>query len=326
MKLLKELTQCWGPSGSEEQVRELISSVLSEYTDELKTDALGNLIARKKGSGKKVMFAAHMDEVGIIVTYIDEQGYIRFSSVGGLTVKQLAGRRVQFKNGTVGIIGCEDEAFSKKAAVSKLYIDIGESSREAVEQLVHIGDSAVFTGEFYETGRGVVSKALDNRSGCYILLEAVKQLKYTENDLYFVFTVQEEVGLRGAKTAGFSVDADIAVNVDVTDTGDTPSAPAMAVKLGKGAAIKVMDSSIICDSMIRETMLNLAKKNNIPYQLEVMQDGGTDAGQIHLARAGIKTGGVSIPLRYMHSPSEMLDCTDLQACIHLLSALMEYTW
>ena len=152
--------------------------------------------------------------------------------------------------------------------------------------------------------RYVVSKALDNRVGCAILMQALSEIKDCENDLYFVFTTQRKWDFAG-KTAAFAINPDIAVAVDVTDTGDTPSAPTMAIELGKGTAIKVMDRSIMCDADVRTMMIETAKKNKIPYQLEIMTDGGTDAGAIHLTRAGIKTGGISVPTRYVHSPSEM---------------------
>lgn len=327
MDLLNKLTQCWGPSGREDKIRSFIASEAKQYADEMYTDALGNLIVHKKGNGKKLMFAAHMDEIGIAVTFIDEKGFLRFAPVGGLDIKYLPARKVVFENGTIGVIG-QEEAFDKekKASVAKLYIDIGADSAETAEKHVSIGDSAVFIGEIHETDTRVISKALDNRVGCYILLEAMKRQTNAANDVYYVFTVQEEVGLRGARTAGYGVDADIAVNIDVTDTGDTPKSPVMAVKLGGGAAVKVMDASIICDAQVRTAIIETAKQKNLLYQLEVMTEGGTDAGQIHLSRAGVKTGGISVPNRYMHSPSEMVDKDDIEACIALTTALTEYQW
>lgn len=269
------------------------------------------------------MLAAHMDEIGVIVTHIDDKGFVRFSSVGGLYIRELVHRRVRFANGTVGVIGSEEEAFNKKADIRKLYIDLGVDTLYEASKLVSVGDMAVFTGEAVISGNRIISKALDNRAGCYMLIEAMKQLKGCKNDLYFVFTTQEEVGLRGAKTAAYTVDPEYAIAVDVTDTGDTPECPVMDVKLGKGAAIKVMDRSIMCDPDVRSAMLEAAKANNINYQLEIMTDGGTDAGAVHLSRAGVKTGGISLPTRYVHSPSEMADLRDLKACIELLVKTIE---
>ena len=278
LNVLEKATQINSVSGSENEIRKFISDNVKKYCDELSVDAMGNLIAHKKGSGKKIMFAAHMDEIGIIVTDIDDKGFVRFSSVGGLNLRNLVNLRVHFANGVEGVIGAE------------------------------------------------VSKALDNRVGCAILMQALSEIKDCENDLYFVFTTQEEVGLRGAKTAAFAINPDIAVAVDVTDTGDTPSAPTMAIELGKGTAIKVMDRSIMCDADVRTMMIETAKKNKIPYQLEIMTDGGTDAGAIHLTRAGIKTGGISVPTRYVHSPSEMASVSDIENSVKLLYNIAIAQW
>ncbi len=322
MELLKNLTQTDGVSGTETQISNLIYENAKEYCDEVETDAMGNLIARKKGNGKKIMISAHMDEIGIIVSFIEKEGFIRFSNIGGLYTKQLIGRRVRFKNGVVGVIGCEEEDFEKKAQISKLFIDIGTKNEEETKRYVNIGDMAAFVGDFYVNGDVVVSKALDNRVGCYILLKAMRDTK-TDNDLYFVFSTQEEVGLRGAKVATFDISPDYAIAVDVTDTGDYPQAPQNSVKLGKGAAIKVMDRSVLCDAYVRSLMVEAAKENNIPYQLEIMTDGGTDAGAMHLSRGGVKTGGISVPTRHIHSPSEMININDVKNCTDLLKAVLE---
>lgn len=323
MELLKKLTSVDGVSGNEGAVRETIISLIRELCDEYTLDPMGNLIAHKKGDGARVMIAAHMDEIGIIASYIDDNGYIRFGAVGGLYTRELVCRRVRFSNGTIGVIGSEEEEFNKKPDIRRLFIDIGASDKKDAQKRVSAGDTAVFMGETVFSGKRVISKALDNRAGCYILIRAMQEIKNNKNDLYFVFTAQEEVGLRGAKTAAYTVDPLYAVTVDVTDTGDTPECPVMDVKLGRGAAIKVMDRSVMCDADVRTLMIETAKKNNINYQLEIMTDGGTDAGAVHLSRAGVKTGGISLPTRYVHSPSEMADTDDLEACVRLLSAVIE---
>lgn len=320
MELLKKLTQCNAPSGRESGITQIIGEEAQKYADEIYTDAMGNLIVHKKGSGKKLMFAAHCDEIGVVVTFIDDNGFLRFADVGGLYTKYLAGRKVCFENGTVGVIGTEPN--NDKNALAKMYIDIGAKNKEEACKCVSIGDMAAFTGEFYRQGKRIISKALDNRCGCYVLLEALKRVK-TDNDLYFVFTVQEEVGLRGARTAAYAIRPEMAIAVDITDTGDTPKAAQMAVKLGGGAAVKVMDYSVICSGEVRELLVSLAEKNNIKYQMEIMTDGGTDAGVIHFSASGVKTGGISIPTRYVHSPSEMIDSDDLKACIDLLTVFAE---
>lgn len=321
MELLKKLTQCGAPSGCEEKITEIIRKEIENYVDEVYTDALGNLIAHKKGNGRKIMLCAHCDEIGVVATFIDEKGFVRFSNIGGLDTGFLVHRRVRFENGTVGIIGCED-GFDKDKKLSKLYIDIGAADYDAAVKRVNIGDSAVFEGGFEVCGTNVVSKALDNRAGCYIAIKAAQRIS-SDNDIYYVFTTQEEVGLRGAKTAAFGIEPEFALALDVTDTGDTPKCPEMAVKLGGGAAVKMMDRSVICDSFVRETLIRLAEENGIAYQREIMTDGGTDAGAVHLSRGGVKTGGVSVPTRYIHSPSEMASVDDINACIELVKLFCE---
>ncbi len=326
MELLKKLTEIDSPSGREKGIREFIKSEAQRLGYDVTEDALGSVIAHKAGNGKKLMFDAHMDEIGIIATFVDENGFIRFGSVGGLYIKELVHRRVRFLNGTVGVIGCEEESFKEKAEVSKLYVDIGARSKTEVEKLVKTGDTAVFEGEFHKNGDTVISKALDNRAGCYILLKAMADIKNSENDLYFVFSTQEEVGLRGAKTAAFGIMPDYAIAVDVTDTGDTPSCPVMDVKLGKGAAIKVMDNSVMCDVNVINVLRTIAENKKIQYQTEIMSDGGTDAGAIALTGGGVRAGGISLPVRYIHSPSEMADCKDINACIELVKEACKYVW
>ena len=320
MEILKKLTNEFGPSGQEENILKTIEEMASPYADEIYTDVLGNLIVHKKGNSKKIMVAAHMDEIGVIATVIDDNGFIRFAPVGGLYNKDLLGRRVRFKNGVTGVIGTEEE--NKERKILKMYIDIGASDKTSCEKMISIGDMAVFTGEFYENSDCIISKALDNRCGCYVLLKALEKIN-SENDLYFVFTSQEEVGLRGSRTSAFSIAPDYAIAVDVTDTGDTPNGIKMATKLGGGAAIKIMDRSILCDSFVRSKLAELASSNNIKYQLEIMNDGGTDAGAISLSGSGVKTGGISIPTRYIHSPSEMINKNDLNSAIDLLCLFLE---
>ena len=321
MELLKKLTNEFAPSGREDNLADFITKEITPYVEDIYTDALGNLIAHKKGNGKKIMVAAHMDEIGIVVTHIDDNGFLRFSAVGGVYNKDLFARRIKFSNGVIGVIGSEEE--NKDRKILKMYIDIGAASKEEAQRLINIGDMGVFCGDFCENENAVISKALDNRAGCYVLIKALENLK-TDNDIYFVFTAQEEVGLRVAKTSAYTVAPDYAIAVDVTDTGDTPEGIKMVTKLGGGACIKVMDRSVLCDSYIRSLLIELAKKNNIDYQLEVMTDGGTDAGAISLSGSGVKTGGISIPTRYIHSPSEMAFKKDIKDCVTLLKAFLEY--
>ena len=322
LKLLEDMTQIYAPSGEETEIREYIEKYAKDCCDEVYTDNMGNLIAHKKGNGKKIMFAAHMDEIGVIVTDIDEKGLIHFDRIGGLNLRNLVNLRVRFKNGTEGVIGAKEDAFKDKPSYDKLYIDIGANAADNVS----VGNTAVFVGGFTVQQGTVISKTLDNRAGCALLMYAMAEIKEAENDLYFVFTVQEEVGLRGAKTAAFAIEPDIAIAVDVTDTGDLPDVPKMAVAMGKGTAIKVMDHSIICDADVRARLTETAKAHNIPYQLEIMTDGGTDAGAIHLTRAGVKTGGISIPTRYIHSISEMASVSDIENSAKLLTEAAKINW
>lgn len=322
MKLLKKLTAISAPSGHEENIREFIIDYAKGKCSEAHTDAIGNLTLIKRGGGKKkIMLAAHMDEIGVISKFIDDKGFIRFEALGGLEIRNLVHRRVCFMNGVCGVIGSEEEAFNEKPRIDKLFIDIGVSSKKEAMEKISIGDMAVFCGEMTVNGDIVVSKALDNRVGCYVLLKTMDKIK-TDSDVYFTFTAQEEVGLRGAGPAAYAINPDYSITVDVTDTGDTPSSSLMDVKLGGGAAVKIMDHSILCDAYLRSFMMEVARKHKIPYQAEIMTDGGTDAGRIHLIGNGIKSGGISIPTRYIHSPSEQANISDINNCIKLLAVVV----
>ena len=325
MELLKRLTQTDAVSGREESVLKIIENEIKPLGYEVSYDGLGSLIAHKKGNGKKLMIAAHTDEIGVISNYIDDNGFVKFGAVGGLDVNELLKRRVRFENGVTGIISSLQKD-ATKTEISKLYIDIGAKDKAEAEKMVSVGDTAVFDGEFVLNEGTVISKALDDRVGCYILIRAMEKIKSSDNDLYFVFTSQEEVGCRGGKTASFTVMPDFAIAVDVTDCNDTPDSEKGDVKLFGGAAIKVMDRSVMCDMHIVNTLRNLADKEKIPYTNEIMTDGGTDAGAIALTAGGVKSGGISVPVRYIHSPSELAAISDINACIDLLCAACMYKW
>ncbi len=320
--LLKRLTQAFGPSGVEDNVRTLIEEEIRPYCDDLHKDKLGNLIALRRGSGKKIMVAAHMDEIGVMITHIDEKGFLRFAPIGGVHIHELLHRRIQFRSGLVGVIGVEKLDKPSDLKGDKLFIDIGTSSREESESLTRIGESAVFMGGYEELEHRIFSKAMDDRVGCFVAIEALKHLQ-TNHEVSFVFTVQEEVGLRGAQTAAYAVEPDLAIAIDVTMTGDTPKAHSMEVKLGQGTAIKVFDRSMITPPKIKEWMARTAENNEIPYQWEVLEFGGTDSGAIHLTKGGIPSGVLSVPTRYVHSPSEVVDRRDVVASVNLLVALLE---
>lgn len=322
--VIKQLTEAFGPSGYETEVTDLIKTIVEAHVDEVKTDVLGNLIAIKKGAqgGRKVMLAAHTDEIGLVVTFIDDQGFLRFASVGGVGLAPLVGNRVRFAGGAIGVIYQEKGAW-KDLTMDKLYIDIGAETKEEAQKMVRVGEFGIFHREFTDLGNRLVAKGMDDRIGCVVAIEALKKIQNPKNTLYFVFTTQEEVGLRGAKTAAYGVDPDLGIALDVTLTGDTPEASRMEVSLGKGAAIKVKDSSLIVHPKVKDLLVELAEERKIPYQMEVLERGGTDAGAIHLTKVGVPSGAISIPTRYVHSPSEMVDVRDVQACVDLVIALAD---
>ena len=322
--LIKKLVETDGPSGHESHIRDVIRGEVESHVDEMRVDALGNLIATKgqdKESGLKIMLAAHMDEIGVIATHVDENGFVRFTTIGGVRAHTCMGGRVHFLNGTRGVIGYERlENTNKLPTFEQMYIDVGASSREACP--VRVGAMAAFDRPFSEYGDRLVSKAMDDRIGTAVLVETLRQLKETPHQLFFVFSVQEEVGLRGATTAAFGLGPDIGIAVDVTSTGDTPKGLKMEVGLGKGPAIKVRDRGMLSDPRVVDWMVRTAEKAKIPYQMEVLERGTTDARAIQLTRAGVPAGCISVPCRYVHAPSEMVDYRDVQNAVKLLLALL----
>ncbi|HSF83522.1 MAG TPA: M42 family metallopeptidase [Anaerolineales bacterium] len=328
-ELIQKLVEISSPSGYESQIRAAIRTEIEPLADEVGVDALGNLIARKgllssrsgNGEGQRIMIAAHMDEIGLMVTHIDEAGFARFTNLGGVRTRSLPGMRVQFINGPAGVIGVErNAAASDNPTIAQMFIDLGVSSREACP--VRIGDVACFERQFLELGGRVVAKALDNRIGVAILIETMRNLTSTPHELYFTFTTQEEVGVRGATPAAFGIDPDLGLAVDVTDTGDTPQGKKMEVKLGRGPAVKIRDSKMIADPRVVDWMVRTAETLQLPHQFEILDGGSTDARAIQLTRAGVPSGCISIPCRYIHTPSEMVDLSDVHNAIKLLTRLL----
>jgi putative aminopeptidase FrvX len=325
--LLKRLTEAWGPSGFEHHVRELIREEVASYCDDIRVDNMGNLICRVgslKEGGKKIMVAAHMDEIGVMTTFVEPiSGYLRVAEIGGLLKQGLLGSRVLFEDGTLGVIGMHDMRKSRTVEINDFFIDVsaGETTDEGTA--IQPGNPGVFWRELETRGSRVIAKAMDDRIGCAIAIEAMRRFDTSSpNEVYFVFTVQEEVGLRGAGTAAFSVEPDLGIALDVTNTGDQPHNAKMAVRLGNGAAIKLHDPGLIVPAAIRDWMVNTAEAHNIPYQLEVLTGGSTDASRIQVARAGVPSGCISIPCRFVHTPSETVDQGDVDACIELLVQLV----
>jgi len=325
-KLLQQLTEAFGPSGYEDNIRKLVLAEVKPLADEIKVDALGNLIARKRPNKvtkdtKKIMIAAHMDEIGLMVSHVDENGFVRFSSIGGVFGKYVLGGRVRFLNGVQGVIGYDRfEKVHEVPSFDKIYIDVGATSKKDCP--VKVGDVAAFDRPFVEMGNRLVAKSMDDRVGVLVAIETLRALKSTPHDVYFVFTTQEEVGTRGAGTSAFGVDPDVGIAIDVTSSADTPNAMKMEMVLGKGPCVKIRDSGALSDPRVVQWMIRTAEKNKIPYQREVLLFGGTDAHAIQLTRAGVPAGCLSIATRYVHSPSEMVDYTDVQNSVKLLAAIL----
>ncbi|MFN8427788.1 MAG: M42 family metallopeptidase [Anaerolineales bacterium] len=324
--LLKQLTETFGPSGYEENVRKLVRAEVKPLADEIKVDALGSLIARKHPSKvtkdtKKIMIAAHMDEIGLMVSHVDENGFARFSNIGGVFAKYVLGGRVRFLNGVTGVIGFDRfDKMNEIPPLDKIYIDVGATSKKDCP--VKVGDVAAFDRSFVEMGNRLVAKSMDDRVGVLVAIETLRALKSSPHDVYFVFTTQEEVGVRGATTSAFGIDPDLGIAIDVTPAADTPNALKMEMKLGKGPCVKIQDAGMLADSRIVQWMIRTAEKNKILYQREVLLFGGTDARAIQLSRAGVPAGCLSIPVRYVHSPSEMVDFADVQNSVKLLTAML----
>jgi tetrahedral aminopeptidase len=324
--LIKKLVEAYGPSGHEGQLRDLIRAEIGSVPDYVSVDPLGNLIAvirKKSKSGKRLILSAHMDEIGLMVSHIDERGFARVQPVGGINSLSCLGGRVRFANGTVGVIGLDarrDDA-SRIPVLSELFIDTGATSK--ADCPVRVGDAAGFYRPMEEIGNRLIAKSLDDRIGVAILIETLKTLRRTPHEVAFVFSVQEEVGLRGAGTAAFGVDAEVGLAVDVTHTGDTPQGPKMAVALGDGPAIKVRDGGMLSDPRIKDLLLLRAQEAKLKAQLEVLEGGTTDAASMQVARGGLPVGCISIPTRYLHTPSEMVDMRDVQASVQLLLEVLQ---
>ena len=321
--ILQTLVETPGPSGSEHVIREKIKAEIAGHADEVYTDALGNLIARKgalKEGGKRIMISAHVDEIGLMVTHVDDNGFARFLPIGGINPLTCLGGRVLFMNGTQGVIGMERLEKDEHPELGKYFIDTGATSK--ADSKVGVGDVCGFDRPLLDLGKRVVAKSMDDRVAAAIAVEALKEVKPGVNELYFVFSVQEEVGIRGAITAAYGVDPEVGLAVDVTRTGDTPLGVKMEVALGNGPAIKVRDSSFIADPRVVKWMVNEAKAQKLPYQLEVLEAGGTDGAAMQRTRAGVPAGCLSIPCRYIHSPSEMVDRDDVENSVKLLVGLL----
>jgi endoglucanase len=342
-KLLSKICTTPGVSGFEQRIREVVLEEIKDLVDEVQVDNMGNVYAIKKGkSDKKVMIGAHMDEIGFIVTHIDDKGFIRFHTLGGFDPKTLTAQRVIIhgKEDVIGVMASKpihvmtpDER-NKVANLSDYFIDTGLTAEE-VKELIEIGNPITREREFIEMGNCVNGKSLDNRLAVFILIETLKQLKGKEvpYDIYGVFTVQEEVGIRGANVSALRIKPDFGFGLDTTIAFDLPGAAAheMITKLGEGTAIKIMDASTICDYRMVDFMKKTATKHNIKWQSEILTAGGTDtAGIQRMVEGGSIAGAVSIPTRHLHQVIEMANKDDIQGSIDLLvacvSELDSYDW
>ncbi len=327
--ILKTLTELPGISGRENAVRRYLKEILSPYADSVRTDAMGNLIVFKKGtSSKNLLFCAHMDEVGLMIHHIDERGFLRFVTVGGIDPRTLLAQRVrvQTKNGPLlGVIGTKPahittEADRAKAVgVKDLCIDLGLPAQQVLAT-VEPGDFAVLDRSYEEFGDGMVcAKALDNRAGVFVLAELVKAIQKPFYNVYAVFTVQEEVGLRGATTAAFGIEADVALCLDTTGAADIPGcAPQDYITaLGKGVGITALDARTITHPVLFETLKTICDKCAIRRQIRIAPRGGNDAGAVHLSKTGVPTCGLSIPTRNIHSNVEIVCKADVEQTFRL---------
>jgi len=322
IETIRKLAEAYGPSGHEDQVRALILDELDGLADEVTVDPLGNVIAWRRAAGpdpRRVMLAAHMDEIGLMVTYVDEKGFLRFTNVGALYPSTLIGNRVRFADGLVGAVGVEGSV-NRLPKMEELFIDVSGGSGKPT---VRVGDAACMDRGFVRRGDRLTAKSMDDRVGCAVQIEVMRRLGETPNDVAFVFSVQEEVGLRGAATAAYAVDPHVGISVDVTRTGDTPKGAKTDVQLGAGPSIKIKDARMLSAPEVIHLLEDAAQAADVPVQREILTGGSTDAAAIQLSRAGVRAAGLSIPCRYIHSTSETVDLGDVEGAVKLLVSLLE---
>ncbi len=340
MELLKQLCETAGISGFEERIQKLVKEELQKVADEVKIDKLGNVIGIKKAKGKnrnsspkKVMLAAHMDEIGFMVSFVDKDGFLRFSPVGGFDPKTLIAQRVivHGREDIGGVIGSkpihilEEEERKKPPKIKDLFIDVG-LNKEEVSKLVKPGDFVTLDRNFKELNDKIITaKAFDDRVGVYIMLEALKQIKDYEVDIYAVATTQEEVGLRGAIVSSFSIEPDVGIALDVTIASDLPGIKEEEVitSLGGGVAINLMDSYTISNKKLVDFLRKIAEENNIKFQTDILLGGGTDAGAIQRSKTGVPVCTLSVPTRYVHSVVEMCHQEDIENSVRLVVKFLE---
>ncbi len=328
--LIKELTESYGPSGREEEVQKVVLKHLEGHIDGHRFDPLGNLLVWKKGkSDKKVLLDAHIDEIGLVVTNIDDKGFLRIEPVGGVSPYTYVGHRVRFPKAT-GVVYYEGETPEEQKknlsnlTFDHLFVDIGACDRKEAESIVPIGTFGVYDSYFYENGKYLVSKSMDDRIGCAVLVEVFKNLKDPRHTVIGSFSIQEEIGLVGASVAAYDFSPLLCVAVDVTDSADYPKGlKRHAMALGKGPAIKIKDRASISHRKVVELLEQAAQKAGVPYQKEVLTFGGTNAAVLQRTKEGIPSATLSIPTRYVHSPSETVSLNDVEGAVKLLVSFID---
>lgn len=317
---LKKVLQVYGPTGREDNVAKCVAEMLQGKVDSIRTDVMGNLIVEKKGqeNGKTIMFSAHMDHIGLVVTDIEDDGFLRVTNVGGVSVAMSKTRHVVFHNGVEGVVVCQPTK-GETETLAHLFVDIGAEDKADALTKVQLGDTCVYAPDCFMLGEHrIASPAMDDRCAVALLAELLCETENPVNTIVGVFSTQEEVGLRGANVAAFSVAPDLGVGIDVTGWGDTPEVKLPAVKLGKGAAVKFMDRSMIATPMVRDALIAAAEKAGVAYQREVLPYGGTDGAAIQHSRCGVPAGTLSIPCRYVHSACEVIDMRDMESALAIL--------
>jgi len=318
-ELVMKLAELAAPSGTESGIQTSLLDLVRGVADEVVVDKLGNGIARKNGKGPHVMLAAHADEVGVMVIHIEDDGFLRIISIGDIKAHTLIGRHVQFTNGTVGVVGVETKVKLQDVSFDHLYVDIAANTRDEARQKVRIGSSAIVVESVVALDDNrLVGRALDNRVGCAIAIESFRQAAAAGFNVSLVFTAQQAVGARGAKTATYRLQPDLAIIIDAAPAGDMPAAARMELKLGAGPAIKIMDGTAIVPLTVKDALIESAAKAGVTVQYEVWPGGFTDAGAVHLSVDGIPVGGVSYPARYVGGPSTMVDLRDADGAVKVI--------
>lgn len=329
--MLKNLSNAFGPSGCEDEVRDIIKNEMKKYCDEMYEDSIGNLVCHKKGikiNNKSIMLTAHMDEVGFIISYVTDNGYLKFQTVGGIDPNVLISKKIVIGEKRVcGVIGDKPKNSkdgTDKIKVNDLYIDIGAKSREDALRYIDIGDYACFDSDYVEFGDGFVkAKALDDRVGCYALINIAK--RNPKADIYYVFAVQEEVGHRGAIIASGKIDPAFAVVLEGTTCSDVPGTDefGFSTHIGEGAALSMRDGGAYSDIELTNEIMKIAKKNNIKCQYKQTTLGGNDASAVQLSNNGVKVAAISVPCRYIHSQSNVAKLSDIKSMEDILFTFIE---